>query len=192
MNNTIEIDRDFFKSILDHLCTKRENKDKEKVYTRGMAMFHLEETKVASIIDLECKAVEKWNGDEERIKEYVKELEKTRKDDAYFYWNQLVWQEILMYISIVSRNGTLDHEGNYTFATIDRDDIEYICKRRGFGDNERNYLYEMIVHLGIRFEDGPKIIINDDLLCDDRAYEPCIDKNLMEKSDGCCEDKNND
>lgn len=188
MSNTIEIDRAFFKSILDHLCIKGENKDKEKVYTRGMAMLNLEETKVASIIDLECKAVEKWNGDEERIKEYVKELEKTI-NDAYFYWNQLVWQEILMYISIVSRNGTLDDEGNYTIAEIEIDDVENICDRRGFGDNERNYLYEMIKYLGINLAERSTEKENALAWFSNGLLKS---ETLLETDDGCCEDKSSD
>lgn len=75
------------------------------------------------------KAVIKWNNDLPEINKKIK------NEDDYFKWNQLVWQEIWMFISLAEQ--------------VTEDDFLWICDRRGFTKDMANYLKEMLIHVGI-------------------------------------------
>jgi len=59
------------------------------------------------------------------------------KDMAYFKWSQLVWQEIVMYIS-------LDKQ------VVDDNELCWICRRRGFTRYQRRFLKQALCHIGLR------------------------------------------
>ena len=86
------------------------------------------------------KYVKKWNSDIPYINECIAEdklyLEThgmAEKSDRYFYWKQLVTQEIEMYIKINKK--------------VTTDDFVWLCKRRGFTINEQSYLHYMLQYL---------------------------------------------
>ncbi len=78
------------------------------------------------------KAIKKWNKDIGSIKIYMK---LSQKDDPYFYWKQLVWQEIDMYIKLGEQ--------------VTKEDFNCLIKRRGFDKYMINYLREMIIYVGL-------------------------------------------
>lgn len=78
------------------------------------------------------KAIKKWNRDIEIITTYINTCQ---KDNPYFYWKQLVWQEINMYIR-------LDEQ-------VTKKAFQCLVKRRGFDKYMVNYLREMIIYVGL-------------------------------------------
>ena len=80
------------------------------------------------------KAVKKWNQDLHYIRQCILE-ESTPEESRGFYWNQLVWQEISMYISIGK--------------SVQPDELAWLCSRRGFTLKEQNYLQSMMQHVGL-------------------------------------------
>lgn len=90
------------------------------------------------------KAINKWEKDIPYIKKCIDEDNKTLpvipKGESYrphrmFYWNQLVWQEIKMYIRLGK--------------PVDLKEFIWLCDRRGFTLNERNYLKAVLQHVGL-------------------------------------------
>ena len=57
------------------------------------------------------------------------------KSDRTFYWNQLIKQEIRMFIQIGQK--------------VTDEDIEWLVKRRGFTDIEEAYLRSTMNHVGL-------------------------------------------
>ena len=87
-----------------------------------------------------AKYVKKWNSDRPYIKRCITEdkiaLENaglSEKANRYFYWNQLINQEIAMDIKINKK--------------VTTEDFIWLCDRRGFTVNERNYLRSMLQYL---------------------------------------------
>ncbi len=78
------------------------------------------------------KAREKWNKDVNIIINYINS---SKKKDATFYWSQLVWQEITMYIKIGEQ--------------VRKDDFNWLVNRRGFDKDMINYLRNMLIYVGL-------------------------------------------
>jgi len=75
------------------------------------------------------KAVKRWN---ESIAPMISEL----PVDEQLKWDQLVWQEIDMWIRI----------GEH--AVVKRE-FEHVCERRKFNDTQRSVLRSMMAHVGM-------------------------------------------
>lgn len=81
------------------------------------------------------KACAKWNAD-------IVPLINARADCAeadrteILMWDCLVWQEIQMWILLGSRQ-------------VVKDEFDWICDRRGFTAEQREYLKEMMKHVGL-------------------------------------------
>lgn len=75
------------------------------------------------------KAVEWWN---ERVPWIQEQIAKDRDQNSQFKWTQLVWQEIQMYCKI----------GNV-------EDLEELCRRRGFNKTQRIFLRKALGHVGL-------------------------------------------
>jgi hypothetical protein len=71
--------------------------------------------------------------------------------DGAFYWSQLVWQEVWMYISLA--------------VQVDWDEYEALCKRRGFDAMMREYLAAMLIHVGL----GRKLTLNTNMRLEERS-----------------------
>lgn len=80
------------------------------------------------------RAVRKWNSDIPYINECI-EKESTEDNHRGFYWNQLVWQEINMYIRMGEK--------------IAVNEFCWLCDRRGFTLLEQNYLQSMMQYIGL-------------------------------------------
>lgn len=76
------------------------------------------------------KAVDKWNRDLHIITKNI------HSPEDLFKWDQLVWQEIDMYIRLNKV-----------------EDFSYICDRRGFNNEQRAYLKEMLEYMGFEVKD---------------------------------------
>ena len=90
------------------------------------------------------KAINKWNKDIPYIQKCIDEdnkvLPEIPEGESYrthrlFYWQQLVWQEVKMYIRIGQ--------------PVDLKEFIQLCSRRGFTLNEQNYLRDLLRHVGL-------------------------------------------
>ena len=91
------------------------------------------------------KAVNKWNKDIPYIKKCIEEDDKILPENKEsgenyrphrsFYWKQLVWQEIKMYIQIGKQ--------------VELSEFTWLCNSRGFSLNEQNYLQTMLEYVGL-------------------------------------------
>jgi hypothetical protein len=77
-----------------------------------------------------ARACNKWNAELDHIK-----VEMSKSEDAMFKWNQLVWQEVWMYIR-------LDEP-------VDPEEFRLLCDRRGFTPEMRYFLVDMLKHVGL-------------------------------------------
>lgn len=99
--------------------------------------------------------VGKWNSDLGRLNLLLKRSEddeddEERKENVFFKWNQLVKQEIDMWILISS-----DYGGKITLG-----DFNYVCERRGFDKYMIDYLKECLDYLSIEIV---KDILEEDI-----------------------------
>lgn len=76
------------------------------------------------------KAVSKWNADIPLILAMAK-----HHKDGEFYWSQLVWQEVHMYISLAEQ--------------VNPDEYKELCNRRGFDPMMREYLTGILRYIGL-------------------------------------------
>jgi hypothetical protein len=76
------------------------------------------------------KAVAKWNADR-----YLLRAMAERHADGVFYWGQLVFQEIHMYITLGKQ--------------VQQEEFNVLCRRRGFDAMMRAYLSAMLKHVGL-------------------------------------------
>jgi len=77
------------------------------------------------------KAVAKWNADLEWINRQA-----VNRENGFFIWQQLVWQEINLWISIGDPRRP-------------KEELAELVKRRGFSLDERLYLKDMMIHVGM-------------------------------------------
>lgn len=61
--------------------------------------------------------------------------------DTFFFWGQLVWQELRMWESIGK--------------SVNSGDLDFIVNRRGFSMFQRQFLIEGLENLGLWEPDGP-------------------------------------
>ena len=87
------------------------------------------ERELESFRALAEKAITKWNKDCIGFK-----LDSSDKD-SFFKWNQLVWQEIDMWC----------RRGN----KVSPSEVAWLSQRRGFSEQQKNYLVEMLKYLGL-------------------------------------------
>jgi len=94
------------------------------------------------------RAVAKWNKDISLIMEMAK-----HHRDGHFYWSQLVWQEVHMYILLAKQ--------------VEQVEFEELCRRRGFDAMMRAYLVGMLKYVGL----GRNLIcgLGRNLICDDKT-----------------------
>ncbi len=78
------------------------------------------------------KSVKKWNKDLNKINSYIR---MSKKEDAYFYWTSLVWQEVGMYIWLAEQ--------------VTKKEFNELCERRGFDTPMVNYLKTMMIFVGL-------------------------------------------
>lgn len=71
--------------------------------------------------------VEWWNAHATEIETNIKESD---REQEHFYWSQLVWQEITMFIQIGQ--------------PVDQEEFSWLCDRRGFNRLQREYLAAMV------------------------------------------------
>lgn len=83
------------------------------------------------------KAIIRWNKDLPYIKSRCAKYKKAypTEDGREFYWHQLVWQEISMYIMLNKK--------------IAPNEFAWLCNRRGFTLEEQNYLQSMMQYVGL-------------------------------------------
>jgi hypothetical protein len=79
------------------------------------------------------KAVEFWN---QRIDTVIQPDIDASHDQvaATFKWGQLVWQEVVMFISL---------------GKVKEGELDWLNKRRGFNEEQRIMLYDILVHVGL-------------------------------------------
>lgn len=165
--DTITLKREYFSDVIDALNSLHEAfsiKDEEEVRTRrlkacklleaGRKLLDARSNKEKEKDRMFSLAVEKWNSDKDRILAWIKIEEETSHDkDFYFYWGQLVWQEIKMWI-LMSLHGMDEHASDEIFVkSITAEDFEGTCLRRGFDDFMKEYLCEMLDFLEIKIVD---------------------------------------
>lgn len=78
------------------------------------------------------KACRKWNSDRDYI---TSRIQSGDYKITGFKWNQLVWQEIDMYIRLMEQ--------------VDPNEFSELCNRRGFSNDMRSYLKDMLIHVGL-------------------------------------------
>ena len=76
------------------------------------------------------KALKKWNTDVPFITKQIGD-----SDDRAWKWSQLVWQEIWMWCKLGEQ--------------VSQDDFDFIADRRGFDGAMREYLHDMMCHVGL-------------------------------------------
>ena len=78
-------------------------------------------------------AVKWWN---ERIDTIIQPdiYKQENKIEAIFKWNQLVWQEINMFIQL---------------GKIEPGELNWLCKRRGFNKVQKKFLRDALWHVGL-------------------------------------------
>ena len=83
--------------------------------------------------------VHRWNRD---AKTWMRELVDSSPDPerAFFYWSQLVWQELWSCV----------HHG----IKMGPEEFEWLCKRRGFDERQTAYLRERLQGLSL-WDDKP-------------------------------------
>lgn len=80
------------------------------------------------------KASSFWNSRLDEIhRSIVHSKDRTK---AHFKWEQLVWQEIRMFILVGSK--------------VEDDDLRWLCRRRGFTRHQRDFLKQALRHVGLR------------------------------------------
>lgn len=77
-----------------------------------------------------AKVAKKWNSDLKQMNIWAKETK-----DGLWKWDQLVWQEIIMWVSMNKQVG--------------QKELDHICEIRGLDENMTDYLREMMKHIGL-------------------------------------------
>jgi hypothetical protein len=81
------------------------------------------------------KLVAWWNARVSEMADRIQAAPEGSKD-TYFYWSQLVWQELEMWEMLGHR--------------VDDDGFEFIANCRDFTPFQREFLEEGLTHLGLR------------------------------------------
>ena len=94
----------------------------------------------------------KWNLDKERISNFIEQDDKDR--NSYFKWAHLVYQEIRMWIKLSVRDGQFIRENNqedrkFIPGQVNQIDFDCIVTRRGFNNDQVEYILESLKWLGI-------------------------------------------
>ena len=86
------------------------------------------------------RSVKKWNADIPLISAMSE-----RHKDGPFYWGQLVWQEVSMYILLAKQ--------------VEPEEFSALCERRGFDSMMRAYLSGMLRHVLLGCKLSPNVAI---------------------------------
>lgn len=100
---------------------------------------------------LRKKAVKKWNNDvhSELLHKFMEEEKESWKKEAsiFFYWSQLVWQEIDAWCMDAKQ--------------VKQDDFDFICNRRGFDQLMRSYLFKMVKYIGLGIQLKNEFVVEE-------------------------------
>jgi hypothetical protein len=80
------------------------------------------------------KALAFWNSRLDKISRSI--VHSRDRIGARFKWNQLVWQEIRMFVLLGSQVGD--------------EDLRWLCQRRRFTRSQRQFLEQALEHVGLR------------------------------------------
>ena len=152
MKRAIEIDADFFEHLLNCMANQKylgsqlpEEADKnqkviDEAWRKGMDILNPIKKKLGLVEEILNKFNEKLNNDFPIIAKKIKDVMDDSKYPRDYYveyalkWS-LVRQECEMYCLIAEN--------------IEKKEFDLLCKRRGFTKGMRNYIIEMMKHVGL-------------------------------------------
>lgn len=143
MKQMIEVDINFFEHLLNcmlnqkflHEQSKEERERNQRVIDealqKGMDLIQpiIQKNQTSQLaID---RYIKKWNED---IYFILKKIQASELDDI-FKWDHLVKQECEMYCVLAEQ--------------VDKKEFDALCKRRGFNEDMKKYIIDMMKHVGL-------------------------------------------
>ena len=82
--------------------------------------------------DAYVKLADWWNDHIDLINQHIQEGK--HRNHTFFHWDQLVWQELAMWVKLDKK--------------VTRKDLDFIVNRRGFSPVQEEFLIESLKHIG--------------------------------------------